>query len=85
MISVVAETSGASIDEVKFQLLFFIVTKFSKEWKIWPKTLCLVFVLFVGNFSNCSGPCMNLYEQLLQANTCHPLQINIVIFCPPAP
>ena len=31
---------------------YFQVTKFSKEWKIWPKTHCLVFDLFVGKFSN---------------------------------
>ena len=52
MISAVAETSGAYIYEVKFHFSFFIVTKFSKEWKIWPKTRFLVFVLFVGNISN---------------------------------
>ena len=50
MISAVAETSGASIDEVKFHV--FKVTKFWKEWKVWPTTPFLVFVLFVGNFSN---------------------------------
>ena len=52
MIPAVAETSEASIDEVKFHYYFFKVTKFSKEWKVWPKTHFLVFVLFVGNFSN---------------------------------
>ena len=31
---------------------FFRVTKFSKEWKVWPKTHFLVFALFVGNFLN---------------------------------
>ena len=30
----------------------FKVTKFSKEWKVWPKTHFPVFALFVGNFSN---------------------------------
>ena len=52
MIPAVAETSEASIDEVKFHYYFFKVTKFSKEWKVWPKTHFLAFVLFVGNFSN---------------------------------
>ena len=52
MISAVAETSGAYIDEVKFQYWFFKVTKFLQEWKIWPKKYFLVFALFVGNFSN---------------------------------
>ena len=52
MISVVAETPGASIDEVKFQLLIFLkLTKLSKEWKIWRKTHFLVFALYVGIFS----------------------------------
>ena len=31
---------------------FFKVTKFSKEWIVWPKAHFLVFALFVGNFSN---------------------------------
>ena len=31
---------------------FFRFTKFSKGWKVWPKTHFLVFVLFVRNFSN---------------------------------
>ena len=52
MISAVAETSGASIDEVKFHYYFFKVTKFSKEWKICPKTHFIVFALVVGNISN---------------------------------
>ena len=52
MISAITETSEASNDEVKFRFSFFQVTKFSKEWKIWPKTHFLVFALFVGNFSN---------------------------------
>ena len=37
---------------IKFQNYFFEVTKFWKEWKIWPKTHFIVFALFVGNFSN---------------------------------
>ena len=52
MISAVTETSEASIDEIKFQSQLFEVTKFSKEWKFWPKTHFLVFTLFVRNFSN---------------------------------
>ena len=52
MIPAVVETSEASIDEIKLHNNFFNVTKFSKEWKIWPKTHFLVFALFVGNFSN---------------------------------
>ena len=52
MISDVAESSEASIDEIKFHNTFFNVTKFSKEWIVWPKTHFLVFALFVGNFSN---------------------------------
>ena len=52
MIPAVAETSEAPIDEIKFHINFFNVTKFSKEWKIWPKTHFLFFALFVGNFSN---------------------------------
>ena len=52
MISAVTETSEASIEEIKFHIKLFKVTKFSKEWKIWAKTHFLVFALFVGNFSN---------------------------------
>ena len=52
MLSAVAQKSETSLDEVKFHNNFFNVTKFSKEWKIWPKTYFLIFVLFVGKFSN---------------------------------
>ena len=52
MIPAVAETSEASIYEMKFLNNFFNVTKFSKEWKICPKMHFLVFALLVGNFSN---------------------------------
>ena len=52
MISAVAETLEASIEKIKFYIYFFIVSKFSEEWKIWLKTHFLVFALFVGNFSN---------------------------------
>ena len=52
MISAVAKRSEVSIQEIKFHIYLFKVTKFSKEWKIWPKTHFLVFALLVGNFSN---------------------------------
>ena len=52
MISAVAKTSGASIDEVKYHNYFFKVTKLSKKWILWPKTHLLIFALFVRNFSN---------------------------------
>ena len=52
MISAVAETSEASIEEIKFHIQLFKVTKFSKEWKIGLKMHFLVFAPFVGNFSN---------------------------------
>ena len=50
MIPAVVETSEASIDEIKFHNNFFNVAKFSKEWKIWPKTHFLVFALLVEIF-----------------------------------
>ena len=52
MISAVTETSGASIDEVKYHIYFFKVTKLSKKRILWPKTHFLVSALIVGNFSN---------------------------------
>ena len=52
MIWAAVEASGASIDEKNSIITFYRVTKFSKEWTIWAKTHFLVFVLFVGNFSN---------------------------------
>ena len=52
MISAAAETSGASIDEVKFQLLFFESYEILKRMESLAKTHFLVFALFVGNVSN---------------------------------
>ena len=52
MISALAEISEASIEEIKFHVKLFKVTKILKQWKIWPKMHFFDFVLFVGNFSN---------------------------------
>ena len=70
MISAVAETSGASIDEIKFHNYFFKVTKFSKERKIWPKRHFIVFALFVGDFSNKHHYNLQKFEEYFVSGTC---------------